>query len=83
MDGTTIKLRASPAATSDSAGRPQTGLVASIIRLIAWIRKEGKIRHDIDHLVALDDRLLSDISLSRGNVEHVLRYAGFRKPAND
>ncbi len=83
MDGSTIELRAAPAATLGSAGRQQTGLVASIMRLIAWIRYEGRIRRDIDHLLALDDHLLSDIGLTRGGVEQVVRYGSFRRSAND
>ena len=32
------------------------------------------MRRGIEELMALDDRMLSDIGLTRGNVEHAARY---------
>jgi uncharacterized protein YjiS (DUF1127 family) len=67
----------------DSAGRRRSSLVASLTRLIASIMKERNIRRDVDHLQALDDRLLADIGLDRGSLEHVVRYGRFCPSANE
>ena len=59
---------------------PGQGLSASwpvvrvIRRLIAWIRSERRIRRGIAELSALDDILLADIGVARGQIVHASRY---------
>ena len=38
------------------------------------------LRRSVEELMALDDRMLADIGLTRGNVEYAVRYG--RLPAN-
>ncbi|WP_210240672.1 DUF1127 domain-containing protein [Mesorhizobium sp. B3-1-7] len=45
-----------------------TGLVKSAKNLMAWLRHRRRVRRDIIKLMQLDDRLLADIGLSRGEV---------------
>jgi uncharacterized protein YjiS (DUF1127 family) len=42
-------------------------------RCIAAIARELAVRHAIKALLALDDRLLDDMGLSRGQVKHAVR----------
>jgi uncharacterized protein YjiS (DUF1127 family) len=76
MSSSTIEARASPV-----AGRgPRTWQVSpaqAIKRLVAWVRNERRIRRGIVELMSLDDRLLADIGLSRGDIEHAARYGRF------
>ena len=59
----------------------QPVLVIAVKRLIAWIRNERRIRRGIRELSQLDDRMLADIGLRRGNVTHAARNG--RLPVND
>ena len=72
-----------PGTRSSIAGgvvTPGQGLAASwpvvrvIRRLIAWIRAERRIRRGIAELSALDDNLLADIGVARGQIAHASRY---------
>jgi uncharacterized protein YjiS (DUF1127 family) len=58
--------------------RSRTHLLApaagAIERLIAWIRREYRIRRGINELRSLDDYMLSDIGLTRDAIEHAARY---------
>ncbi len=49
-------------------------LAKSIKRRTEWMRVERRSRRGIDDLMALDDRMLADIGLTRGDVAHVARY---------
>jgi uncharacterized protein YjiS (DUF1127 family) len=42
--------------------------------LIAAIAHELRIRRDLRQLAAMDDHMLKDIGLSRGDIEHCVRY---------
>jgi uncharacterized protein YjiS (DUF1127 family) len=58
---------------------PSTGswtmiLVRSIKRAIWRIEHERRIRRGIDELMALDDRMLADMGVSRSNIEHLARH---------
>ena len=41
---------------------------------IAWIGSRRRLHRDIKELMALDDRMLSDIGLSRSDVDYAARY---------
>ncbi len=45
-------------------------LLAAVVR---EYRQEYQVQCDIERVTALDDRLLRDIGLSRGEIEHVVR----------
>jgi uncharacterized protein YjiS (DUF1127 family) len=42
-------------------------------QLAAWIRNKRRFRRAMNELMALDDRLLADIGLTRGQVEQAAR----------
>ena len=71
MSTSTIQSRASPTAALIPGLRQLTRLIK---RLIAWMVWEWTIRRGIDALMALDDRALADVGLTRGAVEHLVRY---------
>ena len=48
-------------------------------RSIAGIRNTVRIRRDTSVLLRLDDRMLADIGLSRGEIEYAVRHG--RRPA--
>ena len=76
MHGTTIAARLL-AESKGSAGRRQATRAPVLGRLIAWFRNELRIRRGIDELMTLDDRMLSDIGLTRGSIEHAARYGAY------
>jgi uncharacterized protein YjiS (DUF1127 family) len=77
MHGTTIAARLSAPGSRGSAGHRQVTRVPVLRRLIAWFSNERRIRRGIDELMALDDRMLSDIGLTRGSIEHAARYGTY------
>jgi uncharacterized protein YjiS (DUF1127 family) len=54
-------------------------LVRPIKRGIAWIEFRRQLRCDMKELMALDDRLLADIGLRRGQIEYVAQYGHLPK----
>jgi uncharacterized protein YjiS (DUF1127 family) len=68
------------AGSRGTAGRRQIARAQALRRLIAWFRKERRVRHGIDEMMALDDRLLDDIGLTRGSIEHAARYGTSARP---
>jgi uncharacterized protein YjiS (DUF1127 family) len=76
MHGTTIAARLL-AGSRGPTGRRQATWAPVLGRLIAWFRNERRIRRGIDELMALDDRMLSDIGLTRGSFEHAARYGTY------
>jgi uncharacterized protein YjiS (DUF1127 family) len=74
MGSSTIDARVLAPENQGSTGPWQAALVRAIERLIVWIRNERRIRREIDELMALDDRLLCDIGLSREHIEYAARY---------
>jgi uncharacterized protein YjiS (DUF1127 family) len=44
-----------------------------IKQLALWIRNKRRIRRAVNELMALDDRMLTDIGLTRGQVEQAAR----------
>jgi uncharacterized protein YjiS (DUF1127 family) len=47
-------------------------LARPIKRGIVWIAFRRQLRRDIEELMTLDDRMLRDIGLSRGEIEHAM-----------
>ncbi|MGE0119438.1 MAG: DUF1127 domain-containing protein [Dongiaceae bacterium] len=58
-------------------------LMKSIGRRFARIISNRRMRRDIDLLRALDDRMLTDIGLSRWDVEYAVRHGRPPGRAND
>ena len=54
-----------------------------IKRLAAWIRNKRRIRRAMTELMALDDRMLADIGLTRGQVGHAARHGRSFAPMDD
>jgi uncharacterized protein YjiS (DUF1127 family) len=77
-----IECRTLPAAALSSAGSCRALLVNSIKQLIAWIRSTDRMRRAIHELMALDDRILADISLSRGGVMYAARHGSLLNTLN-
>ena len=48
-------------------------LARPIKRAIDWIGYRRRLRRNLNELRALDDRMLRDIGLSRGDIEHVMQ----------
>jgi uncharacterized protein YjiS (DUF1127 family) len=55
-----------------------TILMKSIKQAISRIGSERRINRKIGELMALDDRMLADIGISRSNIEYVVRH-GLRR----
>lgn len=57
------------------AKQPATGMAAAFTgagdRLARWLRRQWRIRRNIDRLSALDDRMLADIGITRDQVRDV------------
>jgi uncharacterized protein YjiS (DUF1127 family) len=51
-----------------------TIVMEPIKRAISRIGSERRIRRDIGELMALDDRMLADLGVSRSNIEYVVRH---------
>ncbi|MGO1080560.1 DUF1127 domain-containing protein [Inquilinus sp. CA228] len=47
---------------------------AGVVHFITWVRAEHRVRHDLAELRAADDRLLADIGLARGQIDHAVRH---------
>ncbi len=77
-----IECRTLPAAVLSAAGSCQALLVDSIKQLIAWIRSTHRMHRAIHELMALDDRMLADIGLSRGGVMYTARHGSLPDTLN-
>jgi uncharacterized protein YjiS (DUF1127 family) len=49
--------------------------------LIAAIANELRIRRDVRQLAAMDDQMLKDIGLRRGEIEYCVRYGSANEPS--
>jgi uncharacterized protein YjiS (DUF1127 family) len=57
-----------------SKGTVGTLLASWVNRLIAWFEARRRIRRAVDELMALDDRTLADIGLTRGEILYAVRH---------
>lgn len=64
-------------ATVVSPCRPQSAAIRrappAFGRLSAWIRRQWKMSRDTARLTALDDHLLADMGLTRGEIRGLVR----------
>lgn len=72
MSSTTIDVRRS--APERQPARWLANSVKALARLGGWIRNEYRIRRATHELMALDDRALSDIGLTRSYIQYAARY---------
>jgi uncharacterized protein YjiS (DUF1127 family) len=49
-------------------------LASWIIRSIAWLEARHRTRRAVVELMAMDDRMLADIGVSRGEILHAARH---------
>ena len=80
MSTTTIERRSLPTARRAAGRAVLAAPLKAGKRLMAWISDERRIRRGIRELRALDDRLLADIGLSHGGIEHAARYGRRAEP---
>jgi uncharacterized protein YjiS (DUF1127 family) len=73
MNSSTIETPVAPGADV-SPGSWQAALVWPIRQGIAWIDARRQLQRDVKELVALDDRILRDIGLSRSDIDNAARY---------
>lgn len=77
FDGS-VQPKAGHTAGSTPADSPShsTGLLKPVRQFVAWFRHRRQVRRDIMKLLALDDRLLADIGLSRGEILYAAAQHG-------
>jgi len=49
-------------------------LLGTLALLTRGFARGGELRRDIKRLSAMDDRMLRDIGISRGDIEHAVRH---------
>jgi uncharacterized protein YjiS (DUF1127 family) len=49
---------------------------------LAWIRSHPRLRRHVEELRALDDHLLADIGLGRGQIEYLAQYGHLPRRAD-
>ena len=65
----------SQALTATAPGEAVSELLASTLALLTrGFARGGQLHRDIRRLSAMDDRMLSDIGISRGDIERAVRY---------
>ena len=66
------------------AGRTQTarngGLAGLLARFTDWFAERRRYRTTVRELEALDDTLLNDLGIMRGQIELVARHAAAHQP---
>lgn len=60
------------------AGDRNSGFVASIVKavrsLAAGIAERRRLAREFDELQRMDDRMLADIGITRGEIDHVIQH---------
>jgi uncharacterized protein YjiS (DUF1127 family) len=76
MEALDAAHRSSPLVRSH-LGRPRAGafLATLIKRSIEWLKERRRMRRATHELMALDDRMLADIGVSRGEILHAVLAA--------
>jgi uncharacterized protein YjiS (DUF1127 family) len=54
--------------------RPKASAFAAVFRLLARLLAEHRYRNAIHELESLDDRLLTDIGITRSGIKYAVRY---------
>jgi uncharacterized protein YjiS (DUF1127 family) len=73
-----VHARSVPVAQGIGSVRPS---VLDLVRQMAEaVRREVRVRHDLATLQSLDDAMLHDIGLSRGEIEYAVRHGRFPPP---
>ncbi len=67
MDSATVVSCCEPQAAAIRRAPPALG------RMTAWIRRQWKMSRDTARLTALDDHLLADMGLTRGEIRGLVR----------
>ena len=62
------------ASDSHDIERVRSTVLDLVGRLAAAVAREIRARHDLARLQSLDDTMLHDIGLSRGEIEHAVRH---------
>lgn len=73
MSSSTIETSLEQRAGLNSDSWP-AALARPIRQGISWIGSRRRLHRDIEELMALDDRILRDIGLSRSDIDHAARY---------
>jgi len=68
-----------PAVSLPSA-HPPASFVAAVVRICRQVTKGWRHRHDVALLAAMDDRMLADIGLTRGDLNSALSQSLWRDP---
>jgi uncharacterized protein YjiS (DUF1127 family) len=70
MDSSTVVSCGEPREAAPVLGSP---MAAALGRSTAWVRRQWKMSRDTAKLMALDDHLLADMGLSRGEIRGLVR----------
>jgi uncharacterized protein YjiS (DUF1127 family) len=73
-DASTMRSHASGRRRATIFDACLTAAVRGLAWLIAAIANELRIRRDMRQLAAMDDHMLKDIGLRRGEIEYCVRY---------
>jgi uncharacterized protein YjiS (DUF1127 family) len=82
MNGWTIVAPLARGAVLNAESWP-AALARAMKQAITRIASRRRLRRDIDELRALDDRMLRDIGLRRGDIEYAVRYGRPFDRSND
>ena len=73
-------VHARSAVDTQGTGHVRLSVLDLVRRLAAAIGREVHLRHDLAILQSLDDAMLNDIGLSRGEIDGAVRHGRFLRP---